>query len=64
MAFIHIVKSLLWGIVFQIIMHIWNFRTVYVFLDNTFIGKESNKYYHFNMIPKHAIRNTTLFKTT
>jgi hypothetical protein len=59
MTFICIVKSLLWGIVFEIIMHVWNFCTVYVLLDNNFIVKESNKCYHLNLISKHMIRNTT-----
>jgi hypothetical protein len=59
MIFIRIMKSLLWGIVSEIIMHAWNFCTVYVFLDNNFIIKESNKCYHLNLISKHTIRNTT-----
>jgi hypothetical protein len=59
MTFICIGKSLLWGVVFEIILHVWNFRTVYVFLDSNLIVKESNKCYHLTMISKHTIRNTT-----
>jgi hypothetical protein len=59
MTFIRTVKSLLWGIVFEIIMHVWNFRTVYVFLDRNFIVKKSNNCYHLNLISRHMIRNAT-----
>jgi hypothetical protein len=50
------------GIIFEIIMHIWNFHTVYVFLDSNFVVKGSNKCYHLNLVSKHRIRrirNTT-----
>jgi hypothetical protein len=62
MTFIRIGKSLLWGVVSEIIMHVWNFRTIYVFLDNNFIIKESNKCYHLNLISRHTIRNTTFMR--
>jgi hypothetical protein len=57
MTFICIVKPFLWGIVFEIIVHVCNFCTIYVFLDYNFIVKESNKCYHLNLISKHTIRN-------
>jgi TRAP-type mannitol/chloroaromatic compound transport system permease small subunit len=59
MAFIRIGKSLLWGVIFEIIMHVWNFHTRYVFLDSSFVIKKSNKCYYLNLISKHTIRNTT-----
>jgi hypothetical protein len=43
----------------EIIRHVWNFCTVYVFLDNNFVIKESNKCYHLNLISNPMIRNTT-----
>jgi hypothetical protein len=58
--FIRIGKTLLWGMVFEIIMHVWNFCTRNVLLDNNFIIKDSNKCYHLNPISKHTIRNTML----
>jgi hypothetical protein len=30
-------------------LDVWNFHTVYVFLDNSFIVKESNKGNHLNI---------------
>jgi hypothetical protein len=60
--FIHIGKPLLWGMVFEIVMHVWNFHTGNVFLDNNFVVKESNKCYHLNLISKHMIRNTTFMR--
>jgi hypothetical protein len=30
-------------------LNVWSFRTVYVFLDNYFIVKESNKGSHLNL---------------
>jgi hypothetical protein len=41
---------------------IWNFRTENVFLDNNYVIKESNKYYHLNLISKHTIRNTPFMR--
>jgi hypothetical protein len=34
----------------EIIMHVWNLCTVYVFLDSKIVIKESNKCYHLNLI--------------
>jgi hypothetical protein len=62
-SFTCIVQSLLWHVVFEIILHVWNFHTVYVFLDRNDVIKESNKCYILNMISKHSIRNTRKFKT-
>jgi hypothetical protein len=64
MAFTRTVQSLLWRVVFEIILHVWNFCTVYVFLDRNDVIKESNKHYILNMISKHSVRNTTKFKTS
>jgi hypothetical protein len=41
----------------EIIMHVWNLRTVYIF--SNIVVKESNKFYHLNLISNLTIRNTT-----
>jgi hypothetical protein len=58
MTFRHSMHSLLWRVAFEISLHVWNFHTVYVFLESNDVVKESNKCYIFNMISKHLIRNT------
>jgi hypothetical protein len=62
-AFTHTMQSLLWRVAFEISFHVWNFCTIYVFLETNDIIKKSNKCYILNMISKHSIRNTTKFKT-
>jgi hypothetical protein len=62
-TFTHTMLYLLWRVAFQINFHVWNFCTVYVFLETNDNVKESNKCYILNMISKHSIRNTTKFKT-
>jgi hypothetical protein len=55
-------QSLLWCVAFEISLHVWNFCTIYVFLESNDVVKKSNKCYILNMISKHSIRNTTKFK--
>jgi hypothetical protein len=61
-SIIRIGKSLLWGVVFEIIMHVWNFHSANVFLDSNFVVKESNKCHHLNLVSKHTIRNTMFMR--
>jgi hypothetical protein len=45
-------------------LDVWNFHTVYVFLDNNFVVKESNKGNHLNLQAQHSIRVGIPFKRT
>jgi hypothetical protein len=46
-AFRRSMQSLLWHVAFEISLHVWNFRAVYVFLEINDVVKESNKCYIF-----------------
>jgi hypothetical protein len=61
-AFRRSIQSLLWCVAIEISLHVWNFCTVFVFLESNDIVKESNKCCIFNMISMQSIRNTTKFK--
>jgi hypothetical protein len=54
------VESLLWRIVFEIVLHVLNFRTVLYSWSE--MMSSSNKCYILNMISKHLIRNTMKLK--
>jgi hypothetical protein len=46
-AFKHSMQSLLWRVAFEFSLHVWNFCTIYVFLESNDVMKESNKCYYF-----------------